>query len=113
MACSLLGQTMPVHLTPGSLAAAAYAAEKTTERYYCQYGVADRYRDQLSTTGLAVTGRDGEGEPRIVERSDHPFFVATLFVPQASSSPTAPHPLVRAFVAAADRATTHDAPAGA
>ncbi len=90
LACSLRGQTMAVHLRPGSLAAAAYATEKTTERYYCQYGVADRYRDQLSTTGLAVTGRDGEGEPRIVERSDHPFFVATLFVPQASSSPRAP-----------------------
>lgn len=29
--------------------------------------MADRYRDQLPTTGLAVTGRDGEGEPRIVD----------------------------------------------
>ena len=52
------------------------------------------------TAGLCVTGTDADGEVRIVELPDHPFFVATLFVPQASSTPEDPHLLVTAFVAA-------------
>jgi CTP synthase (UTP-ammonia lyase) len=32
--------------------------------------------------------------------SGHPFFVATLFVPQARSTADQPHPLVTAFVKA-------------
>jgi CTP synthase (UTP-ammonia lyase) len=37
----------------------------------------------------------------LVELPGHPFYVATLFVPQASSTPDRPHPLVTAFVRAA------------
>jgi len=44
---------------------------------------------------------DQDGEARIVELADHPFFLATLFVPQVSSSPTQPHPLISAFLRAA------------
>jgi CTP synthase (UTP-ammonia lyase) len=36
-----------------------------------------------------------------MELSDHPFFVATLFLPQLRSEPRAPHPLVLAYLAAA------------
>jgi len=35
-----------------------------------------------------------------VRISSHPFFVATLFVPQTASTPERPHPLVTAFVRA-------------
>jgi CTP synthase (UTP-ammonia lyase) len=48
--------------------------------------------------GLVISGRDAEGEPRIVELPSHPFFVATLFVPQTSTEQ--PHPLISAFVSA-------------
>jgi CTP synthase (UTP-ammonia lyase) len=36
----------------------------------------------------------------VIELSDHPFFLGTLFVPQLRSTPTDPHPLVTAFVQA-------------
>jgi hypothetical protein len=36
-----------------------------------------------------------------VELPSHRFFVATLFVPQTSSAPDAPHPLIGAYLAAA------------
>ena len=54
-----------------------------------------------------MTGVDENGEVRVVELHTHPFFLATLFLPQLSSSPAAPHPLFVAFVeaAAAFRAT--------
>lgn len=46
-------------------------------------------------------GVDSNGEVRIVELSNHRFFIATLFVPQLSSSPETPHPLITAYLKAA------------
>ena len=39
-----------------------------------------------------------EGDVRLLELPEHPFFVATLFVPQTSSTPGRPHPLLSALV---------------
>jgi CTP synthase (UTP-ammonia lyase) len=104
LSCSLAGQTMTVQLVEGSLAARAYGMTTTTERYYCQYGIGDAYRDRLAETGLVVTGTDADHEPRVVEVDEHPFFMGTLFVPQAASSPGRPHPVISALLsAAADR----------
>ena len=50
---------------------------------------------------LKITGVDVEGEARIVELSDHTFYVATLFLPQVSSKPDRPHPLIVAYLRAA------------
>jgi CTP synthase (UTP-ammonia lyase) len=36
-----------------------------------------------------------------VELSDHPFYVATLFLPQVTSSPGTPHPLIVSYLEAA------------
>jgi CTP synthase (UTP-ammonia lyase) len=38
-----------------------------------------------------------------MEISEHPFFIGTLYVPQARSTPDQPHPLVTAFIDAAQR----------
>ena len=55
---------------------------------------------RLSVCALKVVGSDAEGEVRVLELPEHPFFVATLFVPQTRSRPQAPHPLVSAFLEA-------------
>ena len=47
---------------------------------------------------MQITGEDNEGEIRVVEWPGHPFFLATLYVPQASSLPEQPHPLVSGFL---------------
>ena len=70
----------------------------STEKFMCSYGVNDRYRDRLFSEGLVVTGTDHEDNVRIVERPGQPFWMATLFVPQLSSQPEAPHPLLSSFV---------------
>jgi len=101
LSCSLAGQTMRVRIEPGSLAAEAYGATDVEERYHCNFGVDPRYQSLLHDGGLRVAGTDAGGEVRVVEIPDHPFFVATLFVPQTGSSPGRPHPLVTAFVRAA------------
>ena len=101
LSCSLAGQTMTVDIRTGTRAAAAYGAATATERYYCNFGLNPAYVDDLASAGLCVSGTDDLGEVRIVELPDLRFFLATLFVPQASSTPERPHPLVTAFVAAA------------
>jgi CTP synthase (UTP-ammonia lyase) len=98
--CSLAGTTMAVRLVAGTRAASAYGALEAVESYYCNFGLNADYRSALEAGGLVVSGSDQGGEVRVVEVTSHPFFVATLFVPQIASSNCAPHPLVSAFVAA-------------
>ena len=72
-----------------------------TEQFACNYGLNPAYRERISTGGLQVTGLDPAGEVRIVELSAHRFFLATLFLPQVSSGPDRPHPLIMAYLQAA------------
>ncbi len=101
LTCSLAGQTMTVRLRSGTRASVAYGTETATERYYCNFGLNGDYLSELEDCGLVVSGVDQDDEPRIIELPRHRFFVGTLFVPQVSSSPERPHPIIRAFVQAA------------
>jgi CTP synthase (UTP-ammonia lyase) len=103
--CSLAGMTMAVRLHSGTLAATAYRAAETTESYYCRFGLNADYLGALENGGLSVSGVDQDGEVRVIELPTHPFFIATLFVPQMASTDQSPHPLVSAFVAACANAT--------
>jgi CTP synthase (UTP-ammonia lyase) len=92
---------MEVILKPGSKAAVACRAERSTEAYYCNFGLNPAYQEQLEHAGLEITGRDESGEARILELASHPFYMGTLFVPQARSEPGKPHPLILEFCRAA------------
>jgi CTP synthase (UTP-ammonia lyase) len=100
LVCSLVGQTHPVKIVPGTRAAALYDVPTALEDYYCNYGVNPDYVDRLQAAGLLVSGFGEDGEIRIVELPDHPFFLATLFLPQARSTRATPHPLLRGYAAA-------------
>jgi len=105
LSCSLVGRTMPVNLTPGSRAATLYGAERVEEQYYCNFGLNREHQESLVAGGFLVVGVDDDGEARVLELPDHPFYLATLFVPQTRSRPERPHPLVTALLQAAhDRA---------
>ncbi len=97
LSCSLVGKTMEVAIQAGSKAAAACQATRSMERFYCNFGLNPDYRDRLEKHGLEITGWDQNDEVRIVELGTHPFFMGTLFVPQASSLPGQPHPLILEF----------------
>jgi CTP synthase (UTP-ammonia lyase) len=101
LSCSLVGKTMEVSIKSGSKAAAACQTRRSMEAYYCNFGLNPSYQEQLENAGLAITGKDEHGEARIVELASHPFFIGTLFVPQARSKPGTPHPLMLAFCRAA------------
>ena len=81
--------------------AAIYGSLSATEEYYCNFGVNPDRMPLLMGSALRNTGSDAEGELRVIELPDHPFFLGTLFVPQARSTASNPHPLVSAFLKAA------------
>ena len=103
LSCSLVGETQTVNVRPGTLAYQAYGREQVVEQFSCNYGLNPAYEEELEKNGLKITGRGEDGEARIVELADHPFFIATLFVPQLSSSVERPHPLIIQFLEAAKR----------
>jgi CTP synthase len=104
-----LGGTMrlgayPASLLPGSIVAEAYGRTEVSERHRHRYEVNNAYRDAITAAGMVVSGTSPDG--RLVEfveldRSRHPFFVATQAHPELKSRPTRPHPLFAAFVGAA------------
>jgi len=101
LSCSLVGQTQTITVKPGSLAHRAYGRDQVQERFQCSYGLNEVHREKLEQGGLKFTGLDPEGQVRMVELEGHPFFLATLFMPQMSSRPGAAHPLIKAFLKAA------------
>ena len=101
LVCSLAGRTQTIKIVPGSFVHRAYGQEEATEQFACNYGLNQQFRDKVEKGQLKVTGVDLGGEVRVVEVSDHPFYVATLFLPQISSEPKNPHPLIVAFLRAA------------
>jgi CTP synthase (UTP-ammonia lyase) len=100
LTCSLAGRAMQLEFAADSRVAQIYGATTATEEYYCNFGVNPEVVPALKSGALRVVGSDAEGEVRVLELPQHPFFVATLFVPQARSRPDAPHPLVSAFLQA-------------
>jgi CTP synthase (UTP-ammonia lyase) len=101
LTCSLVGKAQTIKILPGSLLHRAYGRDEVTEQFACSYGFNPQYRYKFEKGRLKVTGVDLDGEVRVVEMSDHPFYVATLFVPQISSEPASPHPLITAYLKAA------------
>ena len=99
--CSLKGHEEAVMVVPGTLAAKISGAGRRTERYHCNYGLNPAYLEALAAGGLRFSGFDDGGQVRIVELPGHPFFLGTLFQPELSGDGTQPHPVIRAFAAAA------------
>ena len=92
----------PCMLTPGSLAHRAYGAGSIQERHRHRYELNNSYRKAFQERGLVATGISPDGTiVEIMERIDHPWFLAVQFHPEFKSKPTKAHPLFRDFVSAA------------
>ncbi len=101
LSCSLKGERLEIEIVRRmSKTFRAYQADKIFEKYYCNFGLNPQYQQQLHYEGFKIVGSDIHKEARILELDDHPFFIATLFVPQDNSSPENPHPMILAFVQA-------------
>ena len=94
----------PAVLVAGSVVAEVYGSTEIQERHRHRYEVNNKYREQLSTTGLVFSGLSPDGNlVEFVElpKSVHPYYVGTQAHPEFLSRPTAAHPLFSGLIAAA------------
>jgi len=98
LACSLNGTTIDISITPGSRLESIYGSSSAREQTTCNYGLEPAHAPLADAYGMRVAAVDHTGEVRAIERTDHPFFVGTLYQAQLTSEPGAPHPIWRAFV---------------
>ena len=91
-------------LLANSVVANVYGKSQISERHRHRYEVNNRYRDQLTATGLVFSGFSPD--KHLVEfvelpKSTHPYYVGTQAHPEFLSRPTNPHPLFIGLIAAA------------
>jgi CTP synthase len=88
-------------LKPGSLARMLYGKESIFERHRHRYEFNNHYLDELSANGLSFSGFSADGLVEFIELPSHPWFVASQFHPEFTSTPRDGHPLFTGFVRAA------------
>ncbi|MDG1204997.1 MAG: CTP synthase [Pseudomonadales bacterium] len=104
---SNLGGTMRMgeqecKLSSDSLTAKIYGSSSIKERHRHRYEVNNRYVEQLEQAGLRVAGRSTDDSlVEVIEIVDHPWFVASQFHPEFTSTPRDGHPLFISFINAA------------
>jgi CTP synthase len=103
---SALGGTMRLgaqeaFLKPGSLAYSLYGKGSIFERHRHRYEFNNHYLEELTAAGMNFSGFSADGLVEFVELGSHPFFVASQFHPEFTSTPRDGHPLFAGFVRAA------------
>ncbi len=102
-----LGGTMRLgsqdcHLVQGSQAQKIYASDLIRERHRHRYEVNNNYRALLESEGLVIGGLSFDKTlVETIELPDHPWFFASQFHPEFTSTPRDGHPLFRQFIKAA------------
>ena len=102
-----LGGTMRMgaqscHLEKDSKAFQIYKKQEIWERHRHRYEVNNQYIEILEEAGLKVAGRSADKSlVEMIEYADHPWFVASQFHPEFTSSPRDGHPLFTSFIEAA------------
>lgn len=114
---SNMGGTMrlgvyPCVLKPGTKAYEAYRSERVSERHRHRWEFNNKFREMMQQHGLVFSGMSPDGRlVEIAELKDHPFMLGSQFHPEFKSRPNRPHPLFKAFVAAAVKRQTAQAKA--
>ena len=86
-------------LAKGSRARESYGAERISERHRHRFEFNNEFREILAEAGLFYSGLSPDGGlVEIVERPDHPWFLACQFHPEFRSRPLEPHPLFVSFI---------------
>ncbi len=94
----------PCVLTADTIAREAYGKGEISERHRHRFEVNPKYIEAIEKTGLVFSGKSPSGVlMEIVElpQSVHPFFLGVQFHPEFLSRPLSPHPIFKAFIAAA------------
>ena len=104
LSCSLKGQQLDIEIIEkDSLVYSIFNTDTITENYYCNFGLNPEYQEQIDKAGFTMVASDKHKEARIMELKSHPFYVATLFVPQVNSGYERPHPILTALLNAMEQ----------
>jgi CTP synthase len=103
---SELGGTMRLgaqeaKLVTGTLAHSLYGKESIFERHRHRYEFNNHYLEELTAAGLSFSGFSNDGLVEFIELKGHPWFMASQFHPEFTSTPRDGHPLFAGFVRAA------------
>jgi CTP synthase len=90
-----------VLLSLGSLARDLYGKDVIAERHRHRYEFNNNFMDRFRQGGLRFSGMSRDDLVEIIELPGHPWFVATQFHPEFTSTPRDGHPLFAGFVRAA------------
>jgi len=92
---------LKIRVNTSSLAFRIYKQTEIKEAFNCNYEMNPDFKNIMEAKGLKISGVSEDGGARIIELPGHPFFIAAGFVPQSSSEPAHPHPLIVAYLEAA------------
>lgn len=98
MSCSLHGTKDKIMILDNSLMDRLYGNTVIEGDYFCSYGLNEDYKTLFDNDDFVISGIDKEGNIRILELKNHPYFVLTVFVPQVSSNIDNPNPIITEFV---------------
>ena len=103
---SIKGATMrlgaqEVLLGAGTRARDVFGKDVIMERHRHRYEFNNNYLDRFTHAGLRFSGFSRDGLVEVIELNNHPWFVATQFHPEFTSTPRDGHPLFTGFIRAA------------
>ncbi len=99
-----------VHVATNTLARSIYGDEAVFERHRHRYEFNNGYRDRYTQSGFRFSGLSKDDLVEVIELPGHPWFVATQFHPEFTSTPRDGHPLFAGFVKAARQHRTAQLP---
>ena len=86
-------------LVKSSLAHTLYKKNVITERHRHRYEVNNSYINKFNNTDLLFSGYSGNKDlMEIIELKNHPWYLASQFHPEFTSSPMKGHPLFNSFI---------------
>jgi CTP synthase len=90
-----------VVLAAGTRARELYGRDLILERHRHRFEFNNNYLDRFRQAGMRFSGFSRDGLVEVIELPNHPWFVATQFHPEFTSTPRDGHPLFTSFIRAA------------
>jgi CTP synthase (UTP-ammonia lyase) len=101
LACRVDGERRTVTPVPGTRLAQLLGTAPFEGLFFCGYALSAAAEDALERAGVPIAARAPEIGAVALELPGHPFFLATLFHPQAGTlAGVPPSPLIEAFAQA-------------
>jgi CTP synthase len=93
---------LKIKISTESMAYRIYGREEISEAFTCNFELNAEYREILEDSGARICGIDQNDRASLIEFPDRDFYIIAGFQPQLNSTEDNPHPLITAFLNAAE-----------